>query len=472
MADIITKIEKLYFEFSNNKNIKIVQLKQSGSYRQYYRISSENEKLLGVYNPDKTENEAFLSFSEHFKSKNLNVPNIIARFDEENIYFIEDFGDLTVYDFLKQNPTNSEIVDIYKKILNQLVRFQFDGVQNLDTSKCYPRAVFDKQSIMWDLNYFKYFVLKIAKVTFNEQKLEDDFNNFSDFLISTNLDYFLYRDFQSKNIMLVENEPYFIDYQGGRKGAVYYDLASLLFDSKANLTEKIKVELKKYYFEIINQRIKVDEETFEKYYNNYALVRVLQAFGAYGFRGLVERKQQFIASIPKAFKNISYFLDNNYISDDFPMLKQTLKELVNSELANDFDGFSDNLRISINSFSFLKDGYPEEKKGNGGGFVFDCRFLPNPGRIDFYKPLSGLDKPVKEYLEGCPEVETFISDVVKMIKNAAKSYSEQGFTNLQVNFGCTGGRHRSVYCAEKSAEILKNLYGLNITIDHLQKDKW
>lgn len=466
---MINKIKELYANISDNKYIKIIQLKQSGSYRKYYRIIDENNSVLGVYNPDFEENDAFLTFSKHFASKNLNVPKIIAEFTDEKVYFIQDLGNTTVYEFLKTNPSELEIVKTYKKILDNLILFQFDGIKELDLKKCYPRSVFDKQSIMWDLNYFKYFVLKIAKVTFNEQRLENDFNKFADFLISTNTDYFLYRDFQSKNIMLVDNEPYFIDYQGGRKGAFYYDLASLIFDSKANLSENVKIELIYYYYQLVNQRISVDKAYFEKYYNHYALVRVLQAFGAYGFRGIVERKQYFIASIPKAIENVNYFLDNNLITEDLPELKQALKMLTKSELALNFTGFSDKLKIHINSFSYLIDGYPKEENGHGGGFAFDCRFLPNPGRLDYYKKLSGLDKPVIEYLEGYPEVEIFVSDAVKMIKNAAKSYSNQGYTDLQVNFGCTGGRHRSVFSAEKTASILKNLYGLNVIVCHLQK---
>ena len=470
--DNILKIKKFYSKISTNKDIKIIRLKQTGSYREYYRIidnSNTKTQVLGVYNPDHKENEAFLSFSKHFLSKNLNVPKIIAEFKDDYIYFIEDLGDMTVYDFLQQNPDEKEIIDIYKKILDNLILFQFEGIKDFDLEKCYPRSAFDKQSIMWDLNYFKYFVLKLAKISFYEQNLEDDFNKFVDFLTSANTEYFLYRDFKAMNIMINNNDLYFIDYQGGRKGALYYDLASLLLDSKANLSEKIKKELLDYYYNAVNQITAINKDVFLKYYNSYALIRILQTFGTYGFRGIVERKQHFISSIPKALKNIEYFLDNNLINENLPELKKSLQELTHSEFAKSFSGFSDNLKISINSFSYLKDGYPENKAGNGGGFAFDCRFLPNPGRQDYYKKLSGLDKPVIDFLQGFPEVETFISDVVKMVRNAAKSYSNINYTNLQVNFGCTGGRHRSVYCAEKTASILKNLYGLNVTLKHLQK---
>ncbi len=457
----------MYESFVGNKDIKIFQLKQSGSYRQYYRIISNDQTLLAVYNPDQKENQAFLAFTENFADKNLRVPAIIKRFDKENIYFIQDLGDITLFDFLQQNPDENQIIKIYKKILNNLIEFQFRGINGLDTTKCYPRDIFDKQSIMWDLNYFKYFVLKVARITFDEQKLEQDFCDFADFLTSAPMDYFLYRDFQSKNIMLFNDKLYFIDYQGGRKGAVYYDLASLLFDSKANLSEKVRNNLIEYYFDILNKKTPIDRKTFDKFFDGYALVRVLQAFGAYGFRGLVERKQHFIASIPKAVKNIKYFLDNSLILKDLNELRKSLDTLTNSDLTKMFSGFSSDLTIKINSFSFIKSGYPKNTDGNGGGFVFDCRFLPNPGRIEFYKKMTGLDKPVIEFLEGIPQVETFISDVVKMVVNAAKSYSERKYTALQVSFGCTGGQHRSVYSAQKTAQILKNLYGLNVQVEHI-----
>lgn len=472
MEKNISKIKKLYLEFNNNKNIKIVQLKQSGSYREYYRITSEKGNILGVYNPDRLENDAFLSFSKHFKNQNLNVPKIIAEFTDDNIYFIEDLGDTTLYDFLKSNPTENKILDTYQKVVSNLIKFQIDGIKGLDTKKCYPRESFDIQSIMWDLNYFKYFVLKVAKVTFNEQKLEEDFYKFGKFLASSDRDYFLYRDFQSKNIMLVNETPYFIDYQGGRKGAFYYDLASLLFDSKANLSEEIRNELKDFYFELINEKVTVSKQEFNQFYNAFALIRILQAFGAYGFRGIVERKLNFIASIPKAISNVNYFIKNQLIPTNLPELTKSLNALVKSEISKNFNGFPEALHLKVNSFSFIKGGYPENKEENGGGFVFDCRFLPNPGRFEYYKKKSGVDKEVIEYLQGFSEVETFISDTIKMILNALQNYVERGFTNLEVNFGCTGGRHRSVYCAETSANILKNLYGVNVSVAHLQKKDW
>ncbi len=466
MNEILEKIQKLYTE-KYGKFDKIELLRQSGSYRKYFRFFSEQKTVLGVYNPDRKENEAFVSFAKHFKKIGLNVPDVFDVFFDENIYFIEDLGDETLFDFLQKNKNEKEIIKTYKKILDWLIRFQFEGIKNLDLTKCYPRDIFDKQSIMWDLNYFKYFVLKIAKVTFDEQALENDFQKLADFLTSTSLDYFLYRDFQSKNILLKDDDVYFIDFQGGRKGAIFYDVASLLYDSKAKLPESIKNELLEYYYSLVNQRIALSEQEFYEYYYYYVLIRVLQAFGAYGFRGIVERKLHFIASIPQAIENIKKILTNEYLTLDLPELTKALKNLTeNSQFVEDFTEIS-GVKIRINSFSFLQNGYPRDEKKHGGGFVFDCRFLPNPGRYSSYKKLSGLDKDVIDWLEAHREVENFVVQAVEMIRNAAKAYQNRGFTDLQVNFGCTGGQHRSVYCAEKVSEILRNFYNCDVEIKHL-----
>jgi len=470
MVKIIDIISTIYTEKFNDNITQIIRLKQSGSYREYYRIIGSKNTILGVYNADLQENKAYLEFSKHFISYNLKVPKILFISEKKDIYFVEDLGDTTIFDFLQTKPTENKIIETYKKILDELIKFQFEGIKNLNLENCYPRQEFDKQSMMWDLNYFKYFVLKIAKVPFNEQSLENDFETLTTFLLSAKSDCFLYRDFQSKNIMLFENEVYFIDFQGGRKGSYFYDLASLLYDSKANLSENIKNILLNYYFEKISKLTKIDNNDFLNYFNNFLLIRLLQAFGAFGFRGIVEKKIPFIASIPNALKNIKKILHS--IKLEIPELINSLNYLVNkSDIAKTFEKTDNKLKIRINSFSFLKTGYPIDEKNNGGGFVFDCRFLPNPGRQEKYKQLSGLDLPVIEYLEGIPEVENFVVSVSEIILKAAKSYENQNFTDLQVNFGCTGGQHRSVYCAEKVSSILKNLYGLNVETKHIELSK-
>ncbi len=467
MIEITNKITEKFYSFSDSKVIKISLLKQSGSYRKYYRIITEKGSLLGVYNYDRAENDAFISFSKHFYAQKFNVPKIIAEFLNDNIYFIEDLGDITLFDFLQKNNDDEKTLSTYKKILDELINLQFRGIKNLDLSKAYPRAEFDKQSIMWDLNYFKYFVLKIAKVPFNEQNLEQDFNKFADILTTVDNNFFLFRDFQSRNIMLKDDKVYFIDYQGGRKGAFYYDLASLLYDSKANLSENMRNILLDYYFEILNKKHKISKDKFTENFKKYVLVRILQAFGAYGFRGLVEHKIGFIKSIPKAIKNIKTLLNDKILLEELSELKKSLNFLVyKSELAEKFETKT-SVDVSINSFSYRKTSYPTDKTGNGGGFVFDCRFLPNPYYITELKEYTGLSMKITEYLDAFDEVQTFVSQSVEIIRKAVNNYDKAGYTNLQVNFGCTGGRHRSVYCAEKTCNLLKELYNINAKIEHL-----
>ncbi|MBN2663539.1 MAG: phosphotransferase [Bacteroidales bacterium] len=468
MDNLLKKIETKFLSFSSNKVNKIILLQQSGSYRKYFRISTQNGSILGVYNPDLNENKAFLNFTKHFAQKGFNVPKIIKSFEAENIYFIQDLGNITLFDFIQTNNDEKLILSTYKKVVDELINLQTEGIKDLDLAYAYPRQSFDNQSIIWDLNYFKYFVLKIAKVPFNEQKLEDDFNIFAKLLTNIDMNYFLFRDFQSKNIMLHDNKIYFIDYQGGRKGAFYYDLASLINDSKANLSDNIKQQILSYYFTKISLKVNINSDEFYSNYYSFALIRLMQAFGAYGFRGLVEHKLSFIKSIPNALNNIKIILKQAIVLQNLPELKKSLTFLIeNSELSEKFNSIS-NVNIEINSFSYKKTGYLNDAAGNGGGFVFDCRFLPNPGKEQEYKNLTGKHIKVIKYLEGYPEVETFISQSVEMIRKAVIRYQKLGYKNLQVNFGCTGGQHRSVYCAEKTAEILKYLYNYNINIFHKQ----
>ncbi len=477
MENIYIKNLKKLFETRFKQQIRhITLMPQSGSYRKYYRIVGEKNTVIGTFNEDKDENIAFLSFSKHFKSKNLSVPEVYAEDLKNNIYLQEDLSNISLYDFLKTKTQDGnfpiELINKYKIILEKLLSFQFKGTEGLDWSKCYPRNSFDKQSMMWDLNYFKYLMLKIAKIPFNEQLLENDFNKFADFLTSADSKYFLYRDFQSRNIMLKDGEPFFIDYQGGRKGAIYYDLASLLYDAKAKIPETIREQLVEFYFEKIQNYKVVDKNEFFKYYYSFALIRIMQAFGAYGFRGIVEKKSHFLQSIPPAIKNLKYILDNKNIDVQIPELKKTLFYFVNNSTFINSKNFSNKLTITIKSFSFIKNGYPKDAFKHGGGFVFDCRFLHNPGRIERYKTLSGLDKPVIEFLDAAPDVETFITNSFSLVKEAVNSYIKRDLSNLAVSFGCTGGQHRSVYSAEKMKTLIDENYKINVTLEHENSNNW
>jgi aminoglycoside/choline kinase family phosphotransferase len=467
------KIKQLFIEYTGEEPTKITPLARSGSDREYFRITSEKHSLLGVYNPDRKENLAFVEFTKHFYKKGLKVPQIIAEQLADDIYLIEDLGHQNLFQYLSAEKKKGEFTDAlqanYEKVLKALPKFQIEAAKDLDYSLCYPRASFDKTSMMWDLNYFKYYFLKLAGIPFDEQALENDFKTFVDFLLEADRDYFLYRDFQSRNIMIHEDQPYFIDYQGGRKGALQYDLASLLYDAKAGIPQSKREELYKFYVNELKNFIEVDEQKFEQHYQGYVLIRIMQAMGAYGFRGFYEKKAHFLASIPYALDNMKFILQNFQIPLELPTLRPLLEKLVESDKLREIAGQAQQLTISVNSFSF-KRGVPVDESGNGGGHVFDCRALPNPGREEQYRSLTGKDLAVIEYLKKEPEVERFIYMVYAIIRQSVQNYLERGFDNLMINFGCTGGQHRSVYSAENIARMIKDEFNVNVVLRHREQE--
>ena len=470
---IYKNIVKLFENWANEEPIKITPLAKSGSDRKYFRIISENYKALGVSNRDARENLAFLEFSKHFSSAGIRVPEIYREDISKGIYLIEDLGDTTLFAFLSQEKKKSEFTDDlrskYKKVLMELPKLQIEASKGLDYSICYPRSDFDKQSMMWDLNYFKYYFLKLAGIAFDEQALEDDFQKFTDYLLMADRTYFLYRDFQPRNIMLKNEEVYFIDYQGGRRGALQYDLASLLYDAKAEIPQKVRNELVSFYIENLKKYIQFEEKEFRSYLTGFVIIRILQAMGAYGFRGFYEKKAHFLASIPFAMDNLAYVLENNAIPVKLPTLTKVLTAVSTSEKLRKIADNSKRLTVQVNSFSF-KRGVPIDESGHGGGFVFDCRALPNPGRYDEYKQLTGRDLSVIEYLEKEPEVHQFFEGVSALITQSVDKYLQRNFDFLTVNFGCTGGQHRSVYFAERLSRFLKNKYNVKIVLRHREQE--
>src|ERR1019366_599468 len=190
----------------------------------------------------------------------------------------------------------------YRKVVEVLPRFQVEARHDINYKVCYPRTSFDRQSIAWDLNYFKYYFLRLAGIPFNEQALEDDFSRLTKFLLGADRNYFLYRDFQSRNVMWRDGHPYFLDYQGGRRGALQYDIASLLYDGKADLPPELRQQLLNHYLDTLAGFIKLDRSEFMQHYHAYVYVRIMQALGAYGFRGFYERKAHFLESVPYALK--------------------------------------------------------------------------------------------------------------------------------------------------------------------------
>ena len=448
-------------ENTGNQPMACVPLAQSGSHRRYYRFTfGDGGTLIGVYNDDVAENRAFFEYTRFFAGQGLNVPTLLAVNEDEKHYLLNDLGTQTLYDKLcevrKDGGDFQEVLNDYRKVVAALPKFQMTAKEGLDMSVAYPRAAFDRQSMQWDLNYFKYYYLKMAYIPFNEQLLEDDYQRFMDYLLAVDDDYFLYRDFQSRNIMVYQDDVWFIDYQGGRKGALQYDIASLLYDAKADLSPEIREELLDCYLDHLEQHIPVDRQQFKACFNAYSLIRIMQAMGAYGYRGYFERKAHFLQSVPYAIRNMRYLLEHNALPANLPELRHVLQTVVDS-YAEPVKENPDKLTVTVQSFSFKK-GVPEDPSGNGGGFVFDCRALPNPGREKRFATFTGRDDCVKEYLEQYREVETFVNHVCALIDMSVDNYLERKFTHLTVNFGCTGAQHRSVYFAERAAAHLRDKY--------------
>ena len=457
----ISVLTRMATEYAGSQPMACVPLPQSGSHRCYYRLTfNDNSTLIGVYNDDVTENRAFFEYTRFFAAQGLKVPALLAVHDDQKHYLLNDLGTQTLYDKLcevrKNNGDFQEVMTDYRKVVAALPEFQLTARKGLDMSVAYPRAAFDRQSMQWDLNYFKYYYLKMAYIPFNEQLLEDDYQRFMDYLLSVDDHFFLYRDFQSRNIMVYQDDVWFIDYQGGRKGALQYDIASLLYDAKADLSPEIRNELLECYLDHLEQHIPVDRQQFKAYFNAFSLIRIMQAMGAYGYRGYFERKAHFLQSVPYAIRNMRYLLEQNALPEGLPELRRVLQTVVESYVASK-PGNPDMLTVTVQSFSYKK-GIPEDTSGNGGGFVFDCRALPNPGREKQYATFTGKDDCVIRYLEQYPEVETFVGHVCALVDMSVDNYLERKFTHLTVNFGCTGGQHRSVYFAERTARHLREKY--------------
>jgi aminoglycoside/choline kinase family phosphotransferase len=445
-----------------------------GSGRQIIRLSNEKNTAIGIVYGVREENIAFLDFSKHFRKHGLPVPAIYGEDLDHGVYLEEDLGNTTLYEFLSKNRKAATIaapvIEAYRKVVAILPRFQVEAGRDVNYGACYPIGSFDRQSVAWDLNYFKYYFLRLAGVPFNEQALEDDFGRLTDFLMTADRDYFLYRDFQSRNIVLRDGQPFFVDYQGGRKGALQYDIASLLFDAKADLPPELRQELLDHYLDALSGYIKVDREAFMKHYYAYVYVRILQALGAYGFRGFYERKQHFLQSVPFAMKNLRWLLHHVTLPIELPTLMAAFQSMLASEKLQGLAGQAEPLTLRIFSFSFHQ-GAPKDETGHGGGFVFDGRSLPNPGREERFKALTGKDTPVIEYLNQQESVHQFLASVMSLVDASLNSYRERGFKNLMVSFGCTGGQHRSVYLAEQLAKHFRARNGVEVAVRHVQLEK-
>jgi aminoglycoside/choline kinase family phosphotransferase len=471
--DVLNRLFEEHFR-SPVKRVQPLQGELGGSGRKIIRLSGEKGSAIGVLYGVREENMAFLEFSRHFRRHGLPVPEIYGEDLNHGAYLEEDLGDTTLFEFLSTNRKGENIaasvVEAYYKVVAVLPRFQVEAARDLNYEVCYPISSFDRQSVAWDLNYFKYYFLRLAGIPFSEQALENDFGRLTDFLLSAPRDYFLYRDFQSRNILLRDGEPFFVDYQGGRKGALQYDIASLLFDAKADLPPELRQDLLNHYLQALGQYVKLDREAFLRHYYAYVYVRIMQALGAYGFRGFYERKAHFLQSVPYALKNLRWLLHHVELPIELPTLLGAFRSMLGSEKLQGLASEAENLVVRIFSFSFHR-GLPKDETGNGGGFVFDGRSLPNPGREERFKALTGKDAPVIDYLNQQESVHQFLASVLSLVDASVGSYKERGFKNLMVSFGCTGGQHRSVFLAEQLAKRLRAKIGVEVAVRHLELEK-
>src|SRR5229473_1947083 len=471
--DILKNLFEQHFHLPVEQ-VQPLQGQLGGSGRKIIRLRGGKSSAIGIRYDVREENAAFLEFSRHFRKHRLPVPEIYAEDLGQGAYLEEDLGDTTLFEFLSQNRDGDEIapqvVEAYRNVVAVLPRFQVEAGRDLNYRRCYPRHSFDRQSIAWDLNYFKYYFLRLAGVPFSEQALEDDFARLTKFLLTADRDYFLYRDFQSRNVMLRDGQPFFLDYQGGRKGALQYDIASLLYDAKADLPPELREQLLNLYVEELNEYTDVKREAFLHHYYSYVYVRILQALGAYGFRGFYERKAHFLQSVPYALKNLRWLSHNVKLPIALPSLIEAFNSMLASEKLQALASEADNLTVRIFSFSFHR-GMPKDESGNGGGFVFDGRSLPNPGREERFKLLTGKDAPVIDYLNQQESVHQFLASVMSMVDASVSSYRQRGFKNLMVSFGCTGGQHRSVYLADHLGKHFRVTNGVEVAVRHLELEK-
>ncbi|MDR0334065.1 MAG: phosphotransferase [Dysgonamonadaceae bacterium] len=459
----------LFTSYTKKSNPKIEALLASGSNRKYFRLTQGDISLISVYSPVCEENRAFISLANHFHKQGLNVPKVLAVSDDELFYLQEDLGDTSLFDTIKSGRNtgvfNHEEKKLLHKTIARLADFQHIGAQGLDFNVCYPLPEFNRRSIFWDLNYFKYNFLKTTGIEFREDLLENDFERFADTLLEEKSDTFMYRDFQSRNVMVVDHNPYFIDFQGGRKGAIHYDVASFLWQAKANFPQTLRDELIETYINSLKKYQAVNEIDFHQKLRQFVLFRTLQVLGAYGFRGYFEKKAHFIQSIPFALDNLCELLKDGF--DEYPYLKEILETLTTRY--NRAAAENEELTVRIFSFAY-KNGIPDDISGNGGGYVFDCRALHNPGRYPEYLFASGLDESVINFIENGGEMAVFLANIYPLIDNHIKIFRARNFTNLMISFGCTGGQHRSVYAAQKVAEYISKQLNINVHLTHREQN--
>lgn len=491
----MNSLHQLFQQWSGKTPRSIQALAISGSNRQYYRITdADGHSYIGVQGTSTEENQAFIYLSRHFAQQQLPVPQVLAVSPDTMCYIQTDLGNRSLFDAIAGGRKsggryNQEEQQLLIRTIKELPNIQTRGAIGLDFNQCYPQAEFNTESVLFDLNYFKYCFLKATELDFNEIKLEANFRLMAKDLTSESYDTFLYRDFQARNIMLDERgNPYFIDFQGGRKGPFYYDLASFLWQASALYSDKLRRTLIYEYYNSLKQYIEVPSKRhFIHRLSLFVLFRTLQVLGAYGFRGYFERKPHFIQSIPPAIENLRQLLANGEQFFPYPYLITLLRKLCDlprfaphptaiatqftpdgAATVSQYDG-KGALVVEVWSFSYRK-GIPEDLSGNGGGYVFDCRATHNPGRYEPYKKLTGMDEPVIRFLEDDGEILHFLESVYSLADRHIERYMQRGFTHLMFSFGCTGGQHRSVYSAQHLAEYISRKYGIEVHLCHREQN--
>ena len=422
----------------------------SASNRQYFRLGDGQSSCIGVIGVNPDENRAFIAMAAHFRLKGIPVPEVYAASDDAVAYIQEDVGDVALFGMIGSEASE----EILCRTIRCLPDIQFKGAEDFDFSICHPIRRFDRRLVLFDLNYFKYCFLKPSGLEFDENRLQDDFERLADDLTSVDADTFMYRDFQARNVMVKDGNPCFIDFQGGMQGPIYYDVASFIWHARAGYSQELKMKMLDAYLDALSAYVSIGREEFIDTLRLFVLFRTMQVLGAYGFRGLVEQKAAFVVNIPEALASLDSQLEMPF--ESYPYLDSVLRRLAALPrfARSQQDG---KLEVKVYSFSFKK-GIPQDLSGNGGGYVFDCRSIHNPGRYEPYKKLTGRDKPVIDFLEEDGEITGFLEHVYGVVDPHVETFSSRGFTSLMVSFGCTGGQHRSVYCAEHLAHHLADKY--------------
>ena len=473
-----------------------------GSNRKYERVAlPDGSSAVHTAGTSREENEAFIYLSRHLRSKGLRVPRVLEVSDDGMSYVQEDLGDTVLYDAVSEGRRTGSYsaaeVALLKKAVRSLPALQILGAEGLDWDRCYPDREFNARMVDFDLSYFKYCFLKPSGAEFNEVRLQDDFDALRSDLLAVPSNVFMYRDFQARNVMLRDGEPWFIDFQGGRRGPAHYDLASFICQARSRFPRSLKEELVEAYLEAAGEVLSgaagsagkaedlastFEPEAFRATLPLFMLFRCLQTLGAYGFRGLVEGKRHFVESIPYALDGIRELISGAGISggpgqsvsgragsapfgwpasggpglglaDRYPYLCEVLAGLSAPARYKVYP--EGQLTVEILSFSYRK-GLPVDDSGNGGGYIFDCRAIHNPGLYERFKDMTGRDPEVIKFLEDDGEVLEFLKSVYALVDAHVERFLQRGFTHMQVAFGCTGGQHRSVYCAEALARHLSS----------------